>query len=77
MHIPYIDPSVKVVGPAKLRELDSAALVELKDVLLIQHKEQRLAVLLPYEIYLQLQESLVAKQDDLPREQLLNGIWKQ
>lgn len=57
--IPKIDPDVKYIGSSRLRGLTSRLLRELTGAIVVQSASaEPLAVILPYETYLKMQESL-------------------
>lgn len=59
MAIPIIDERVKHVGATALRGLTAKALKGLEDVMVIQSSDDEpLAVVLPYSIYLEIQQAL-------------------
>lgn len=56
MPLPYLDERVEHVGITKLRELNTEKLRAEKDrLLVICDNGQRLAVLVPWEVYMRLQ----------------------
>jgi PHD/YefM family antitoxin component YafN of YafNO toxin-antitoxin module len=56
--IPYIDPNVEYAGVSRLRKLNSGQLEKLDKTLVLQDKDNPLAVLVRYEQYLMMQEQL-------------------
>jgi len=56
--IPYIDPNVEYAGVSRLRKLNSGQLEKLEKTLVLQDKDNPLAVLVRYEQYLMMQEQL-------------------
>jgi hypothetical protein len=59
-----IDPRIKYVGTAKLRAMNSDVLRDLQDtVFVIQHKDQPIAVLLSYDLYLMVQAAASTNPD--------------
>lgn len=60
--LPIIDERIEYRGTSFLRTLTAEALAELKQVIVLQDgsAENRLAVLIPYDIYMKLQRLAVA-----------------
>lgn len=58
MPIPNIDERVKYVGASALRGLNAKTLREIKDVLVIQVDERPAAVVVPYDLYMRMQEAV-------------------
>lgn len=58
MAIPIIDDRIRHVGVSALRGLNAKTLRELKDVLVLQVDEQPVAVLIPWDIYMEIQKAL-------------------
>lgn len=58
MAIPIIDERIKHVGPATLRKYDALKLRGLRDLMVIQDGDEPLAVLIPYEMYLEMQREV-------------------
>lgn len=57
--IPKIDPDVKYIGSSKLRDLTAAELRALTGAIVVQGAQNTpLAVILPYQTYLKMQESI-------------------
>lgn len=54
--IPRIDPSVKYVGVSKLRTLNASNLQDLDTTLVIQDNDQPIAVVLSYDLFMQMQQ---------------------
>lgn len=77
MSIPLIDERIKHVGPAYLRKLNGAQLKKLSEMLILQEgfsdtgagrgTGKPLAVLIPYSMYLELQEELIQGQHAIVR----------
>lgn len=88
MPIPIIDERIKHVGPATLRKMDALKLRGLRELMVIQDGDEPLAVLIPYEMYLEMQrevektiasgtESLIVGLDSLfIREHPVNALPK-
>lgn len=53
--VPYIDPRVKYEGVSRIRLLNAQRLRELEDVIVVQDNGQPLAVIVPYDLYLEIQ----------------------
>lgn len=63
--LPYIDPSVRYVGVSRLREMTSTVLKELREVLVIQDKNDApLAVVLNYDLFLEMQSLALDRKTD-------------
>lgn len=58
MAIPIIDDRIRYVGVSALRGLNAKTLRELKEVLVLQMDEEPLAVLIPWDIYMEIQRAL-------------------
>lgn len=56
--LPYVDPNVEHVGVSHLRGLNAAKLRENEKTLVIRDKNAPVAVLLPYETFLDYQREL-------------------
>lgn len=54
--IPTIDPRVKYVGASHLRKLNSSQLRQLDGVIVVRDNSEPLAVIVPYQTYLKLQQ---------------------
>lgn len=59
---PHVDERVKHVGLTYIRRLNATALNELDSLLVVQNFDRPLAVIVPYEWFLRLQEQ--AKKAD-------------
>jgi len=59
MAIPIIDERIKHVGPATLRKMDALKLRGLRELMVIQDGDEPLAVLIPYEMYLEMQREVI------------------
>ena len=55
---PYIDPNVEHVGVSRLRKLNATNLRESQKTLVIQDNDKPLAVLLGYEQFLHMQQTM-------------------
>lgn len=62
MAIPVIDERIKTIGPGTLRKMDALKLRSLRDLLVIQVNDEPLAVMIPYEMYLEMQQEVVEGQ---------------
>lgn len=60
MTIPRIDDRIKTVWVSYLRTLNGEKLRQLTDLLVIQHNEDKLAVIIPYAMFLELQAEILA-----------------
>ena len=69
--IPYIDPNVEYAGVSRLRKLNSGQLEKLEKTLVLQDKDNPLAVLVRYEQCLMMQEQLRKLENTI--ELLTNG----
>lgn len=58
MPIPLIDDRIRHVGVSALRGLNAKTLRELKEMLVLQVDDKPIAVLIPYEMYLEMQKVL-------------------
>lgn len=58
MPIPVVDDRIKHVGVNTLRRLNTQALRDLKEMLVVQFEGEAIAVLLPYQMYMELQQIL-------------------
>ena len=56
--IPIIDPRVKYVGASYLRKFNSTQLRQLDGVIVVRDNSEPLAVIVPYETYLVLQQTV-------------------
>lgn len=54
--IPRIDPNVQYVGVSKLRTLNATNLHDLDTTLVIQDNDRPIAVVLSYDLFLQMQQ---------------------
>jgi prolyl-tRNA editing enzyme YbaK/EbsC (Cys-tRNA(Pro) deacylase) len=79
--IPRIDPNVQYVGVSKLRQLNATNLHDLDKTLVIQDNDQPLAVIVSYEIFLEMQKerervltTLQMLMNDKESEALLAGL---
>lgn len=65
---PYIDERVEYIGVSSLRLLNSQSLRRFDKLLVIHDREQALAVILPYEQFMEMQRHLVAALKALERK---------
>lgn len=56
---PYIDPTIEHVGLTKLRSLNGTVLSSLDHAIVIQDNNKPLAILMPYEQFLNMQRQLI------------------
>jgi len=56
----YVNPNVRTVGVSKLRLMNASQLRDIDKTLVIQEKDQPLAVLLKYEDFMAMQQQLLA-----------------
>lgn len=67
--IPRVDPQVKYVGTTYLRSLNSDKLRELSGAVVVQaENSDPLAVILPYETYLKMQQVAGIDDDDFNQQ---------
>lgn len=56
--IPHIDPSVKYRGVSELRKLNAKELRSLEGLIVIQDNGKPLAVIVPFGVFLEIQEQI-------------------
>lgn len=54
--IPHIDPRVAYRGVSELRKLNAERLRDLDGLLILQENDEPLAVVVPFDLYLEIQE---------------------
>lgn len=75
--IPRIDPNVQYVGVSKLRTLNATNLHDLDTTLVIQDNDQPIAVVLSYELFLEMQkerERVLATLEMLANNEELSAL---
>jgi hypothetical protein len=58
MPIPTIDPKVKYRGVSELRKLNAERLADLDGLLVIQNDDEPIAVIVPYETFIEMQNRM-------------------
>jgi hypothetical protein len=74
MTIPVIDERVTYAGPTALRGFNAKTLRELKGVLVIQVDEKPAAVVVPYDLYMKMQEAVWPSSLLPTLEKFLSGV---
>lgn len=56
MTVPYIDPKVGYRGVSELRKLNAETLRQIEGLIVVQDNGQPIAVIVPFDLYLEIQK---------------------